>query len=205
MTKTQRKRGAKVGAKKISALPRQMRAAASSRAASGSAPRRESTALAIEARFAEVFALIEAARQRAYQVVNTELVDLYWQLGAYLSKKIENAEWGEGVVDDLASTIVRRYPGLRGFTRPNLFRMRQFYEAYRGNQKVSALLRQLPWTHHMIILGQAKPPKAREFYILAAIKGRWSSRELERQIATGAALRSATSAKKMCLVSRICG
>jgi predicted nuclease of restriction endonuclease-like (RecB) superfamily len=197
MTKAPRKRPAKVGAKKVSALPRQIRAAASSRATRRSAPRRESTALAIEARFAEVLALIEVARRRAYQVVNTELVDLYWQLGAYLSKKIENAEWGEGVVDDLASTIARRYPGLRGFTRPNLFRMRQLYEEYRGNQKVSALLRQLPWTHHMIILGQAKPPEAREFYILAAIKGRWSSRELERQIATGAALRSASSAKKM--------
>jgi len=75
--------------------------------------------------------------------------------------------------------------------------MRQVYQAYQGNQKVSALLRQLPWTHHMIILGQAKPPEAQEFYLLAAIKGRWSSRELERQIATGAALRSASSAKKV--------
>ena len=48
--------------------------------------------------------------------------------------------------------------------------MRQFYEAYRGHEKVSALLRQLSWTHHMIILGQAKPTESREFYILAAIR-----------------------------------
>lgn len=47
------------------------------------------------------------------------------------------------------------------------------------------------------ILGQVKPAQAREFYILAAIKSRWSSRELERQIATGAALRSAPSTKKV--------
>jgi len=144
-----------------------------------------------------VLALIEAARGRAYQAVNTELVDLYWQLGAYLSQKIESAEWGDGVVDELATTIARRYPGIRGYTRPNLFRMRQFYEAYRGTQKVSALLRQLPWTHHMIILGQVKPPEAREFYLLAAINSRWSSRELERQIATGAALRSGILARKV--------
>jgi hypothetical protein len=45
-----------------------------------------------------------------------------------------------------APALALRYPVLRGFARPNLFPMRQFYEAYRGNKKVSALLRQLPWT-----------------------------------------------------------
>lgn len=75
--------------------------------------------------------------------------------------------------------------------------MRQFYEAYRGNKKVLALLRQLPWTHHMLILGQAKPPETREFYILAAIRERWSSRELERQIRSGAILRNELSAKNV--------
>jgi predicted nuclease of restriction endonuclease-like (RecB) superfamily len=78
--------------------------------------------------------------------------------------------------------------------------MRQLYEAYRANEKVSALLRQLPWTHHIIILSQAKPVETRELYILAAIKERWSSRELERQIQSGAALRSAPGAKKVSAV-----
>jgi predicted nuclease of restriction endonuclease-like (RecB) superfamily len=148
-------------------------------------------------RFGEVIALIEAARTRAYQAVNSELVTLYWQLGEYISNKIANAEWGAGVVDELAATLARRYPGLRGFTRPNLFRMRQFFEAYRRSEFVSPLVRQLPWTHHLIILSQAKPPETREFYILAAIKERWSKRELERQIRTGAVLRSARSSRKL--------
>jgi hypothetical protein len=112
-------------------------------------------------RFDEVLALIEAARGRAYQAVNVELVNLYWQLGEYISGKIASAEWGDGVVDELAATIARKYPGMRGYTRPNLFRMRQFYEAYQGDPKVSPLVRQLPWTHHLIILGQAKPPDHR--------------------------------------------
>jgi predicted nuclease of restriction endonuclease-like (RecB) superfamily len=84
----------------------------------------------------------------------------------------------------------------RGFTRPNLFRMRQFFEAYEGDAKVSALLRQLPWTHHLLILGKAKLPEEREFYLLAGIKYGWSSRELERQIRTGAALRSQLATDK---------
>ena len=88
--------------------------------------------------------MIEAARQRAYQAVNTELVGLYWQLGEYISHKIESAQWGDGVIDKLAAANARQYPGLRGYTRPNLFRMRQFYEAYRDDKKVSPLVRQLP-------------------------------------------------------------
>ncbi len=174
-----RRRGRTPAVEIVSAVPRQLAASSSD-----------------DVRFAEVLALIEAARIRAYQAVNAELVSLYWQLGEHISRKIEQAEWGDGVVDELVATLARRYPGLRGFTRPNLFRMRQFYEAYRSREKVSALLRQLPWTHHLIILAQAKPPQTREFYILAAIRERWSSRELERQIRSGAILRNDPRAKK---------
>ncbi len=155
-------------------------------------------------RFDEVLLLIAAARQRAYQAVNTELVGLYWELGGYISRKIASAEWGDGVVDELAATIAREYPGQRGFTRPNLFRMRRFFEAYQSDAKVSALLRQLPWTHHLLILGQAKLPEERKYYMLAAIKHGWSSRELERQIRAGAALRSVPTTKKVsALVAQI--
>lgn len=147
--------------------------------------------------FHEVLDLIESARRRAYQLINTALVSLYWQLGEYISKKIERAEWGDGVVDELAAAIARRYPGMRGYTRRNLFRMRQFLEAYRGQKKVSALLTQLPWTHHLIILGQTEHIGEREFYLLTAIKERWSSRELERQIASGALLRTDARQKKV--------
>ena len=143
-----------------------------------------------------MLALIEAARRRAYQAVNTELVGLYWQLGEYIGKKIASAEWGDGVVDDLAATLAREYPGIRGFTRRNLFRMRQFYEAYRDDTKVSALLAQLPWTHHLLILGQ-KQRDERRYYMLAAIKGRWSSRELERQLRTQAFRRKIVSREKV--------
>lgn len=147
--------------------------------------------------FDEVLALIEAARHRAYQAVNTELVGLYWQLGEYISEKIASAVWGDSVVEALAATIAREYPGMRGFTRRNLFRMRQFYEAYRGQKKVSPLLTQLPWTHHLVILGQARRAEEREFYMLAAIKGRWSSRELERQLHTEAFRRKPLGREKV--------
>lgn len=131
--------------------------------------------------FNEILGLIIAAKQRAVQAVNTTLIELYWQVGEVISSKIAAAEWGDGVVTQLAAHIALSQPGLRGFTRRNLFRMRQFYEAYQDNQLVSALLTQLPWTHHLIILGQSKRPEEREFYLRLAIREQWSSRELERQ------------------------
>jgi predicted nuclease of restriction endonuclease-like (RecB) superfamily len=148
-------------------------------------PKRQKSALAVPQPdpdgFAEIVALIATSKQNAYRAVNTVLIDLYWQVGEYISRKIEAAEWGSGTVENLARFIAHTHPGLRGFSRPNLFRMKQFYEAYRDEAIVSALLRQLPWTHHLIILGQSKRPEEREFYVRMAAKERWSSRQLERQ------------------------
>ncbi|MSN25109.1 MAG: DUF1016 family protein [Geobacter sp.] len=134
-----------------------------------------------ESAFAEVVNLIQAARHKAFQAVNTTLIDLYWHVGEYISRKIENAEWGDGVVEQLAAYLAHTQPGLRGFTRRNLFRMRQFYETYRLDEKVSPLVGQLSWSHNLIILSQSKHPEEREFYLRLAIQEKWSKRELERQ------------------------
>ena len=137
--------------------------------------------LAPDPHFSEIVQLISAARQRALQSVNTTLIELYWQVGATISRKIDAAEWGDGVVTQLADYLARTQPGLSGFTRRNLFRMRQFYEAYRDNVKVSPLARQLSWTNNLIILSQSKHPEEREFYLRMAIQEKWGKRELERQ------------------------
>lgn len=88
-------------------------------------------------------------------------------------------------------------PGLRGFTRRNLFRMRQFYEVYRGHAElVSALLTQVPWTQNLIILSQCKLPEEREFYLRMAAQEKCSSRELERQLKAALFARSVTQPAK---------
>ena len=133
-------------------------------------------------RFDEVLALIQGARQRVAQTVNTQLIELYWQVGAYISRKLEQAEWGDSVVSQLAAHLAQTQPGLRGFTRANLFRMRQFYDSYRGDEKVAPLVRQLSWSHNLIILGQCKQRDECEFYVRMAVQERWSRRELERQL-----------------------
>ena len=132
--------------------------------------------------FDEILSLIEVARQRAFAAVNTALIDLYWSIGEYISRKLESATWGEGVVQQLANHIARKHPDLKGFNQRNLFRMRQFYETYQGDEKLSALLTQLSWTHNLLILSRSKRPEEREFYLQMAIREQWSSRDLERQL-----------------------
>lgn len=96
-----------------------------------------------ESAFEEILQLINVAKQRAYRAVDAELVQLYWQVGEYISRKLDSATWGDGVVEELARFLARSQPGLRGFTRANLFRMRQFYQLYRENVIVAPLVRQL--------------------------------------------------------------
>lgn len=150
-----------------------------------------------EQTFADIVALISSSRIRALKAVNTALVELYWDIGGIISQKLERAEWGDGVVDELAHFIARTHPGLRGFTRANLFRMRQFYETYRREEKVAPLVRQLPWSHNIVILGQTKRPEEREFYLRLAVAEGWSRRELERQMRTGLFERTVLSPPKV--------
>ena len=152
---------------------------------------------ATDERFDEVLALIHNAKQQAMQAVNTRLIELYWQVGAYISRKLEQAEWGDAVVSQLAEHLARTQPGLRGFTRSNLFRMRQFYETYRGEEKVAPLARQLSWSHNLIIFSQSKRPEEREFYLRMAVQEKWSKRELERQFKAALFERSVTQPAKV--------
>ncbi len=110
--------------------------------------------------FTDIVQLIASAKHRAIAAVNTSLIELHWQVGEIISKKIASTEWGDGVVDQLAAHLAKTQPGLRGFTRRNLFRMRQFYATYQGDLIVSPLVTQLPWTHNLIILTQSKRPDA---------------------------------------------
>lgn len=147
--------------------------------------------------FTEITQLITAARQRAVQTVNTTLIELYWQVGETISRKIAAAEWGDGVVAQLAEHLASTQPGLRGFTRSNLFRMRKFYETYQDNTIVAPLVRQLPWSHNIIILNQGKRTEEREFYLRIAIREQWSKRELERQFKTALFERAVLNPLKM--------
>jgi hypothetical protein len=135
-----------------------------------------------ESEFREIVDLIRGARQRALQAVNTSLVALYWEVGRYISEKLETAIWGTGVVDQLARYISRRHSDLRGFERRNLFRMRQFYDTYKDHKAAAPLVRHLSWSGNLLILGRCKSKEEREFYLRLAHREGWDKRETDRQL-----------------------
>ncbi len=152
--------------------------------------------------FLQVISLIQTAKQRAFLAVNTALIGLYWSVGEHISKKINSAQWGESVVGELADFIAKNYPDLKGYSDKNLWRMKQFYEAYSNQPKLSPLVRQLSWTHNMIILAKTKSLEEREFYLRLSIAESYSKRELERQIDSGHFERKMISTKKLSPVMR---
>jgi predicted nuclease of restriction endonuclease-like (RecB) superfamily len=132
--------------------------------------------------FEAVLSLIDAARTRAVVAVNKTLIELYWSIGEYITKKVASEGWGKGTVEQLALTIQRRFPGVSGYSSQNLWRMRQFFETYRDKPKLSPLVRELSWTHNQLIVGKCKRDEEREFYLRLSQSESWTSRELERQI-----------------------
>ncbi|MDE6647926.1 MAG: PDDEXK nuclease domain-containing protein, partial [Prevotella sp.] len=154
-------------------------------------------------RFADVVEMIRSTRSQVFRMANTALVDLYWKVGKYLSEKISSAEWGEGVVKQLAEHIRKNCPDIKGFSDKNLWRMKQFYEAYATeSEKLSTVLRQISWSNNLTILSRTKSLEEREFYIQKCISERYSNRELDRQIDSALYERTIMSQPKLSPVLR---
>ena len=125
---------------------------------------------------------IISARQKAYQIVNQRLAELYLYIGKSIYEKIEVSKWGEGVVKTLAEDLQREFPDMKGFSKENLWRMKRLFEAYQNYPKLSTLLTELSWSHNVLILHNTTSIEEKEFYLKTCINERWSYRELERQI-----------------------
>ncbi len=135
-------------------------------------------------RFSDIIQLIRQARSKAIKAVNTELINLYWNIGEHISQKVEASDWGQSVVKELAAYIRQTDPTLRGFSDKNLWRMKQFYEAYKDYPKLSTLLREISWSHNLAIFSRCQSVEEREFYLKACKRESYSFRELERQISS---------------------
>jgi predicted nuclease of restriction endonuclease-like (RecB) superfamily len=96
--------------------------------------------------FPQIVSLIQSARNCALYTVNSELVNLYWQVGHYVSEKLGNASWGESTVVELTNFIKNRYPDIRGFDKKNIYRMCQFYQLYNDSPNVAPVVRHLQST-----------------------------------------------------------
>ena len=131
--------------------------------------------------FDELTAIIERSRERVFRSINTELIDLYWEIGKYISEKSNTDNWGKSIVKVFSEYIQKNYVGIKGFSAQNIWRMKQFYETYAQNEKLSPLVREISWSNNLLIMG-SKTDEEREFYLLLASKNNYSKRELERQM-----------------------
>jgi predicted nuclease of restriction endonuclease-like (RecB) superfamily len=136
----------------------------------------------MENRFTDIIQLIKQSRTNAIRAVNAELINLYWNIGEYISRKIEQSEWGDSVVTELANFILTNEPEIKGFSDKNIWRMKQFYETYRVFPKLSPLVREISWTNNLLIFSRCKTIEEMEFYLKIVKQENYSKRELDRQI-----------------------
>ncbi|MEK7728352.1 MAG: PDDEXK nuclease domain-containing protein [candidate division KSB1 bacterium] len=130
----------------------------------------------------EIKQRIRAAQYEALKAVNKELISLYWDIGRMIVERQKGKTWGKSVVERLAKDLQAEFSGISGFSAQNLWRMKQFYEAYVHNEKLSPLVREIGWTHNVIVLMKSKNDLEREFYIRMTRKFGWSKNVLIHQI-----------------------
>lgn len=132
----------------------------------------------------ELVVIIKDSKNKAFQKVNEVLVGMYWKIGEKLSEIANEANFGDSYVDKIADNIRKELPGIKGFDRRGLYRMKQFYETYKDDEFVTTLLSQISWSNHMLIIAKAESVEERHFYIVLSIKEHYSYRELDRQISS---------------------
>jgi predicted nuclease of restriction endonuclease-like (RecB) superfamily len=130
----------------------------------------------------EVKERIRSAQYEALKAVNKELVGLYWDIGRMIVERQDVEGWGKAVVELLAADLRAEFPGVGGFSASNLWRMKAFFEAYTGLEKLAPLVREIGWSHNLAILERCKDPLEREFYLRMTRKFGWSKNVLIHQI-----------------------
>lgn len=110
---------------------------------------------------AELKKTIQECQLRAISSANKELVRLYWTIGKTIVQKQENSGWGSKFVDKLTDDLQKEFPGIEGFSRRNVFRMRAFYLEYKlvpltvaqlNEVEHLGVLAQIPWSHNIVLM-----------------------------------------------------
>jgi predicted nuclease of restriction endonuclease-like (RecB) superfamily len=150
-------------------------------------PRKKQPDLPVTAEYpallADIKERIRSAQYEALKAVNKELVGLYWDIGRIIVERQSVEGWGQGVVEKLSADIPKAFPGVSGFSPSNLWRMKDFFETYQGIEKLAPLVREIGWTHNLVIMSRCKDPLQREFYIRMT-RNRLYSNSVKRNIST---------------------
>ena len=124
---------------------------------------------------------IRAAQYEALKVVNTHLINLYWELGKGIAQK-QAEGWGKTIVPKLSKELQKEFPKMEGFSAGNLWLMAQFYTEYQLDINLVPLVREISWSKHIVILKKCKDSQERQFYTLATKKFGWTKNVLIHQV-----------------------
>lgn len=130
----------------------------------------------------EIKERIRSAQYEALRKVNRELISLYWDIGRLIVERQRDAGWGRSVVETLAEDLRAEFHGIGGFSAANLWRMRLFYDTYADNEKLAPLVREIGWSHNLIIMEKCKDDLEREFYLRMTRRLGWTKNVLTHQI-----------------------
>jgi len=145
--------------------------------------------------FVSIKELIEQSKQQIAVSVNATITALYWQIGSTIKNEVlknNRAEYGQQIVQTLSAQLKEEYG--KGWSEKQLRHCMQFAVVFEDEQIVSALRRQLSWTHLKSLIYMEDPLK-REFYIEMCKLEKWSSRQLQERIQSLLYERTAISKK----------
>jgi len=123
---------------------------------------------------------IKTAQLKAAVSVNTQLLKLYWDLGKDITQKQEEASWGDAILEQLSIDLKLAFPDMKGFSRRNLYAIRQWYSFYSNESEfVPQAVAQIPWGHNRLIISKIKNNKEALFYCKTVLQNGWSRDQLE--------------------------
>ncbi len=130
----------------------------------------------------EIKERILSAQYDALREVNKELVNLYWDIGKRIIEQQEKHGWGKSIIETLALDLQKEYPGIKGFSSRNLWKMRNFSLMLRVKPKLQPLVAEISWVKNILIMEKCKNYTEKEFYINMTKKFGWSKNVLAHQI-----------------------
>lgn len=108
---------------------------------------------------------VREAQYRALQQVNQQQIQLYWDLGRLIAERQQQDGWGKSVVETLARDLQTEFVEMSGFSVSNLWRMRSFYLEYHSDEFLAPLVREISWTHNVLIFEKCKTSVERLYYL----------------------------------------
>jgi len=113
----------------------------------------------------DIITEIKRSRLKMLTNVNKETVRLYWHIGSNVFERIKQNDWGKSVVEKLAKDLQLEFPGVRGFSARNIWRMKVFYETYSNFEILPPAVAEIGWSQNYLIIEKCKDDNERRFYL----------------------------------------